>query len=517
LKHSLLLLIISLFSFNLPAQVTPERLQQFIATNQYKDLNYPAQVTAFYSQLNFRTAWIQQNDIHNCNVFFNDLKLSRGLALNEKDYHFSLVESFRNHAVYLPGTDDSLDAEIRLTDAAIHFYTDIAYGNIKPVLGYNGLDYTPACKDIAALLASHIAQHSLQSFIADVSPALPEIAAMQAKLQWLNAVTDESNFKESLVSSNKVNSSNQPLLLKLYHLGIADTAERIMPDTLVRKNVQEAQRQFNLLDDGTLRSTILKELNVPLSVRVQQLIFSINYFRWLYCILQDQSVIVVNIPATCMKVYQDNNTVLEMRMIVGKTTTPTPTLLSKVDEVILYPYWHVPFSIATKELLPIIKRNPAYLDAGNYQVLNSAGKVIDPYTINWHRLSTKYFPYIIRQGTGCDNSLGVLKLNFYSPFGVYLHDTQVRSMFKLGKRFFSHGCMRMEKPIELGHLLLKDNHVAIDTLEEKGCLLNQAPVIVHADVHMPVVVWYNPAGMDSTGRVIFYEDIYEKFSWMKKK
>jgi L,D-transpeptidase YcbB len=499
------------------AQITAERLDQFLSGSQFKKILFPVQIKEFYEQLNFHTAWIEKQNNYTAGILLNDLKLSPGLALNEKDYQFSFIESFRNHAHYLQSTDDSLEAEIRITDAAIHFYTDIAYGNVKPVLGYNGLNYSPSCINIPSLLAMHIAQNSLQSFITDITPALPEIAALQEKLKWLNARLAERDFKDPVTSSNKVSWSNQPLLLKLYHLGITDTVVKMMPDSLLRKNVKEAQRQFNLLDDGALRSTILQELNVPLSVRMQQLIFSINYYRWLYCILQDQQVIVVNIPAAYMKVYYNNNTTLEMRMIVGKTTTPTPTLMSTVNEVILYPYWHVPYSIATKELLPIIKRNPAYLEAGNYQVLNGAGKVVDPYSINWHSLSAGYFPYIIRQGTGCDNSLGLLKLNFYSPFGVYLHDTPVRSMFMLGKRFFSHGCMRMEKPIELGHLLLKNNLVAIDTLEDKGCLVNQAPVAVPADVHMPVIVWYNPAGMDSTGRVIFYEDIYHKFEWMKKK
>ncbi len=81
-------------------------------------------------------------------------------------------------------------------------------------------------------------------------------------------------------------------------------------------------------------------------------------------------------------------------------------------------------------------------------------------------------------------------------------------------RYFSHGCMRMQKPMELGHLILKNNPIAIDTLEQKGCLRNQSPLTVPADEKMPVVVWYNPAGIDTTGRVIFYNDVYRKFDWM---
>jgi murein L,D-transpeptidase YcbB/YkuD len=202
-------------------------------------------------------------------------------------------------------------------------------------------------------------------------------------------------------------------------------------------------------------------------------------------------------------------------MIVGKKTTATPTLASTVKEVILYPYWHVPYKIATRELLPRIKRNPAYIDAGNYQVLNRSGQIVNHRAVNWRSYSTSYFPFIIRQSTGCDNSLGLLKLNFNNPFAVYLHDTPSKNLFMLNKRFFSHGCMRMERPMELGHLVLRHNAVAIDTLEQKGCLKNQAPVHVTADVEMPVVVWYNPAGIDASGHIVYYEDIYGKFEWSR--
>jgi murein L,D-transpeptidase YcbB/YkuD len=75
----------------------------------------------------------------------------------------------------------------------------------------------------------------------------------------------------------------------------------------------------------------------------------------------------------------------------------------------------------------------------------------------------------------------------------------------------------MEKPMELGHLVLKNNSIAIDTLEQKGCLRNQSPVTVHADENMPVIVWYNPVDIDSTGRIIFYEDVYKKFAWLRKQ
>ena len=103
----------------------------------------------------------------------------------------------------------------------------------------------------------------------------------------------------------------------------------------------------------------------------------------------------------------------------------------------------------------------------------------------------------------CDNAPGLIKLDFDNPGGVYLHDTPDKSLFGSGRHYFSHGCIRMEKPMELGHLILRNNSIAIDTLEAKRCLRNQAPVTVEADEKMPVGVWYNPVDVNETGGWFF--------------
>ena len=514
-KSRLIISLALLWSLTAASQINPVLLQQYISDHSNianSGINYPSDIKEFYEGLNYQTAWIQKENKNNCDIFLGLLRQSSSFCLRDSDYQYSFIEDFRRGSIDLQNLNDSLLAEMRITDAAIHFYRDIAYGNSKPVFGFYGLDYTPGCHHIPRLLATYISQNALQSLITRLSPVLPEISALTRKANGFLKIMADSNFNETRILSANVNAANKPLIQKLYQLGIIDSAYSTLPVNILKQKVKEAQRQFNLLADGILRSTILDELNVPLSERLWQLNLAVNYYRWLICLVQQQPAIIVNIPATILRIYHNDTVTLEMRVIVGKKSTPTPTLASTVSEVILYPYWHVPYSIATRELLPSIKRNPGFIDAGNYQVLNNTGKIMDHYSINWNALSTRNFPYLIRQSTGCDNALGLLKLNFYNPFGVYLHDTPNKSLFTLNKRFFSHGCMRMEKPMELGHLVLKNNHVAIDTLELKGCLRNQSPINVEADEHMPVIVWYNPAGIDSTGRVVFYDDIYNRFN-----
>ena len=502
------------------AQLNEEILKDIVAQNlysSYTDAKQWKQIQSFYTNNNFHPTWLNKENVINRNVLFSELKLSADMGLRESDYQYILIESLRNGTVQLKNISDSVKAEIQITDAALHFYNDLVYGNIAPPLAFKGITEMPVCFDIPALLNEHINNNNLKSFSSFVTPALTEISSLQHKIKWFNVLLATENFREVILSSDKVNNTNEPLVKKLYQFKLIEDSAVILPDSIILQKVKQAQKQFGLLADGKLRSTTLEAFNISIYERWQALNLSINYYRWLSCFSKNKSVIVVNIPAAYLKVYNQNKILLEMRVIVGKKSTPTPTLLSTVNEVVLYPYWHVPYSIATKEILPKLKRSAAIIDKENYQVLSSTGKIIDPYTINWKTLSTKYFPYTIRQSTGCDNALGLLKLNFNSPAGVYLHDTPNKNFFSLNKRFLSHGCMRMENPTALGHLVLKNNVIAIDTLSQKGCLLNQAPIFVKATDAMPVLVWYNPAGVDAVGNVLFFEDIYNKFNWRRKQ
>lgn len=241
--------------------------------------------------------------------------------------------------------------------------------------------------------------------------------------------------------------------------------------------------------------------------KIQQLISSMNYYRWIHH-FRAEKFIVINIPSASLRYYEHDSMKLMMKTILGKKSTPTPRFAAYFKEVILYPYWYVPASIIFKELLPKIKRNPSILDAMNIQVIDGSGKVLNPYKLNWSSFNSGYFPYRLRQSTGCDNSLGVIKFNISSPYGVYLHDTNNKTAFLSGFRFYSHGCIRIEQPIDLGNLLLHDK---LDTNFLKACYKEQKPVPVLLDSPVPVFVIYMLAETDASGKVRYYKDIYNLF------
>jgi murein L,D-transpeptidase YcbB/YkuD len=475
--------------------------------SKYRDWERYNSINQFYQLNDFRFGWMSNKNAQS--ELMGILNSADTFGLNRSDYQHQFFTAY-NSSASLNNLNDSIDADIRLTDAAIHFFADLKFGNHIPDFGYNGLRYNPSLNNnISSLLLAHL-KTSLKYFVSVVQPQSTEYTSALSKLNWFRKIVNDVNFKETRITSKNVDQTNKPLLIRLYQLGITDSVLKTSDRKIIIAQIRKAQSVFDLLNDGTLRSTALEAFNIPLKRRMEELKVALNYLRWTDQIKQTSSVLLLNIPSTYLMVYDKGKIVLDSKVVVGKPSTPTPTLTSTITQVILYPFWNVPHKIATRELLPSIKRNIGFLEAGNYQVLNSEGRVLDPYKINWKSLSAGYFPYHIRQSTGCDNALGVVKFEFYNPFTVYLHDTPYKGLFSFNKRYFSHGCMRVEKPVELAHLLLGRNRIAIDTLTAKGCLKQQAPKPVAVEKDLPVIILYSTVWYNKDGELRFYDDVYKK-------
>lgn len=234
---------------------------------------------------------------------------------------------------------------------------------------------------------------------------------------------------------------------------------------------------------------------------------ALNYARWISHFHFDK-YILVNIPAATLYYYQHDSILLSMKAVVGKPSTKTPAFAAYCDQVVLYPYWNVPPSIALNELLPKFKRNPGLVDGMNMQVIDANGRVINHHKLNWDKYDRTNFPYSFRQSTGCDNSLGVMKFNLTDPFNIYLHDTNFKLAFLAGSRYYSHGCIRLENPFELGNYLVQNK---IDTAFLQLCLRGEKPTVLPVSQPVPVLVIYILTNPTTQGTIENYKDIYRKF------
>ena len=201
-----------------------------------------------------------------------------------------------------------------------------------------------------------------------------------------------------------------------------------------------------------------------------------------------------------------------MRVVVGKPYLRTPIFSSKITEIEFNPYWNVPTSIAVKDILQKILGDSDYLRKEHIKVFSRGSErapEINPESIDWSQVDTENFPFRLRQDPGPLNALGRIKFIFPNKYDVYLHDTPARELFKRPQRDFSHGCIRIEKPIELAEYLLK-NDPQWTQEEIRTAISDTRTRIVQLPEPIPIHVLYLTAWVDGEGRINFRDDIYKR-------
>lgn len=254
-----------------------------------------------------------------------------------------------------------------------------------------------------------------------------------------------------------------------------------------------------------IKRRLLEEKN-PWKKR--QLTIAANNYQWLEGLKKKHKIILVNIPSATLQVFDHGKKQITMKVVVGKKKTPTSTLLSSLNQMTVNPFWYVTRNIATQEMLPKILKNSGYLKRNHILVLDSTHKVVDPAAVNWSELSRNNFPFTLRQNSGNVNSLGSLKFQFNNPYFLYLHDTDSKHLFAKENRFFSHGCVRVEKPLELASLVMnvKQEVIKADIQKKRTKIVS----VASEDPYL-IVIWYTIVDFDSEGTLKYFPDVYRKY------
>jgi len=247
--------------------------------------------------------------------------------------------------------------------------------------------------------------------------------------------------------------------------------------------------------------------------QLRQIRETLNFYRYLNR-FETEKFIVVNIPAARLAVFdKTGKRELPMDVIVGKAAKATPRFNCYLTEIVAYPYWNVPEGIGLKEILPKVQANLSFLDSQNMDVLDARDKPVDPESIDWANVSASNFPYRFRQRSGCNNSLGLIKFVLNGPPAIYLHDTNARELFdQTTDHWRSHGCVRVEKPVELANLVL--GSPKFDQGFYNRCLTDQTPSSFKLPAPYPVFVTYNLADVNEQGQLVYYKDVYANQSAM---
>ncbi|HEV7621679.1 MAG TPA: L,D-transpeptidase family protein, partial [Flavisolibacter sp.] len=260
-------------------------------------------------------------------------------------------------------------------------------------------------------------------------------------------------------------------------------------DDALENGIRSFQSRMGYTPDGIVTATLIKDLNVPVQKRIEQLLINMGRMRWMTTEPSGQ-LIVVNIPEFVLHVYEGKNKAFDMNVVVGKDGHNTTIFTGNLNQIVFSPYWNVPPSIVQKEIIPGLRKNPNYLEDHNME-----------------QTGTEDGLPVIRQKPGEDNSLGKVKFLFPNSFNIYFHDTNAKSLFSKDKRAYSHGCIRISEPEKMANYLLRNNpewtpdriNEAMNSGQEQFVKLNK---------QVPVLITYYTAWVDEKGQLNFRDDIY---------
>ncbi|MFA6128591.1 MAG: L,D-transpeptidase family protein [Bacteroidales bacterium] len=253
----------------------------------------------------------------------------------------------------------------------------------------------------------------------------------------------------------------------------------------------------------TLKAYLHDSVTEQDTLKYRSVVRAMNYRRYL-TINHVPEYILVNIPEATAVYFTNNQPGIKMRTAVGRKKSPTPLISAYLTSIVTFPHWNVPYTIAVNELLPKVQKDERYLEQKNFEIVDAKGNPVDDSDLNWADYDTRNFPYFFRQATGPDNSLGVIKFNLDNPFSIFLHSTSTPGSFSENVRYLTHGCIRLEKPLELADALLRGN---IDMEELKSAKKDTESKTLRLPIKIPVYIIYVPLKIEGK-QVTFLQDVY---------
>jgi murein L,D-transpeptidase YcbB/YkuD len=487
-------------------------------------------VIEFYRQNKFKLVWSDKGKYSKqSDSLYSLIGNSDDYGLIPSDYHFgkiwNLINTEKDSATKKFDAVKISKADILLTDAFFTFAVHLNKGRlnmdslirewkISKVSNLGNKDEGECNFDLVCFLNDAIRQNTIYSVIDSLEPKNAPYQSLKFALKNFKFEFKDSEWDSLSTRESDSVSFNERLKNRL--VASHDYAEIVGNSDSINliKAIKNFQCRHNLTEDGKVGKLTFKALQRTKQDYIRQI--QMNMERWRnYYPPYEKQFVWVNVPKYEMRVIEKNKLIMKSNVIVGQPDHQTPSLKSTICYFLIYPYWTVPLTIATKEILPILKRDTTYLLRKNFEVLDWKNRVVD-YPIKWSKYNKNYFPWKLRQKTGDENSLGILKFNFENKYGVYLHDTDNHRLFKREMRALSHGCVRLEKFIDFAKFLIRDDSVnyPLDTL--KMDLLKEEQKYVYIKHPIPIYINYFTTEVGENNELFFFMDVYKKDEKMLK-
>ncbi|MDU9048054.1 MAG: L,D-transpeptidase family protein [Candidatus Electrothrix sp. Rat3] len=275
--------------------------------------------------------------------------------------------------------------------------------------------------------------------------------------------------------------------------------------------VQHFQQRYNLEQDGVVGMNTLGALNLPVEDHISKIILNMERWRWLPHQLEGRRILV-NIAGFRLVGMNDRQVEITMPVIVGKLGHNTPIFNHVMTYIEVNPYWNIPPSIARNEIIAKVIENPFYLQEQRIRIFadwQEGAPEVMPESIDWESIGQGINRFHLRQEPGPSNALGTIKFMFPNNNNVYMHDTPAHGLFRRAQRAFSHGCIRLSRPLDLANYILSNDYQMVSREQLDAQITSKERKIFVLNHPLPVHIIYRTARVDrKTGAAFFYDDIY---------
>lgn len=415
--------------------------------------------------------------------------------------------------------------DVALSLAALRLVSDLEVGRITP--SEAGFELVPeaAAHDLVADVAALVRAQDVEKTLAALDPPFASYRWLGAALSRYRRLAGDPTLALSFSLPAGSLKPGAPFpkapvlrrrLVATGDLSGPPPSDPGVYDRALAAGVAHFQARHGLTADGVLGRATLEALHVPLETRVRQIELAMERFRWLPHRFASPPL-AVNIPEFRLfglradaDRYVRADDQLSTRVIVGEAwQKQTPVFSSEIRSVVFWPFWGVPASIAEDEMLPALRRDPAYLARRHLELVEGyndpAASALPPSEANRERLAAGTLR--LRQRPGPHNELGLVKFLLPNPYGVYLHGSPARGLFARDRRDLSHGCIRVGDPLALALHVLRDEP---GWTRERIETALRGPETLRVDLAQPVPVYvlYLTAVARADGSVHFFPDVY---------
>jgi len=481
----------------------------------------------FYERRAYRPAWInEKGPLPEAKYLFEAIQGADEEGLRPDDYHLNKIEHLlsqvrkRQKIFRFPDPRLLVDLDLLLTDAFLIYGSHLVSGRIHPERIDPQWLASRREVDLVQALEEALSSNEIEKALKSMLPLHPGYERLRKALSHYRNITANGGWPAipSDLQIKKGDQGDQIFILRqrLTTEGFIEkppSAASMLFDDELEQALIQFQIQSGQEPDGVLGKQTIRALNITAEERCRQIIINMERWRWLP---QDfgNRYILVNIAGFYLVLIENQATVMDMRVVAGKPYRRTPVFSDKITYLVINPFWAVPKKIAEKDILPKVKKDPAFLKQQNFKIFRGWGpdtKEIDPGSIDWQSVTSADLNFRFRQDPGQQNALGRIKFMFPNQFDVYLHDTPSRELFAKARRDFSSGCIRIEKPLELAEYLLK-NHPDWPSERLRAAVMGddhiEKTIKLPEPVNIHILYWTVWIGKDDL--LHFSPDIYDR-------